>query len=414
MSPLSLDLQITFILCSCGHSAFGPFRHGPGELLSYLGIALLDESLDIIPGTSIVVDLNHDDPYRKVMPYDQVYEDCRLFLVAGSFYLCCNAYIWRVGLRRRPRRKNGGVIPFKNATPARNVYDNFYGDGLELSKHSTHHLFGAGKNFNLFRSRSKGIPLPPSRSHSTNRPLTPNDYYVQLFPTSPHEYRRMKFPSRPSPNEDGGGFNPFPRGWDAAAKSNASEPAPSFDTPDTYNNITYAVEGTGNTSTESFFSSERDGDSGRDKGTACCVEISLGRKQVLVGISHVKTAASSWWQRDVHKRYKSIRPARYLSRFYAFDPSPPFDIVARSGFFCLGFADASESRGNPFAGRNEGGDSALSLFDDAFNCPTIHFPSGISEYVGDASKAIISYGVNDCYPRMIVVKKEEIASALAF
>ena len=74
----------------------------------------------------------------------------------------------------------------------------------------------------------------------------------------------------------------------------------------------------------------------------------------------------------------------------------------------MGFASADE-RGNALAGRNN---IRMDLFNDTFDCPSIHFVSGISEYIGDSSKAILSYGVNDCYPRMIVVEKKDIERSL--
>ena len=47
-----------------------------------------------------------------------------------------------------------------------------------------------------------------------------------------------------------------------------------------------------------------------------------------------------------------------------------------------------------------------------FNCPRIHFVTGMVENADDPSKVIIFYGVNDCVPRMIVVDKAEIIQML--
>ena len=149
----------------------------------------------------------------------------------------------------------------------------------------------------------------------------------------------------------------------------------------------------------------------------------------MVGISHTKTSGilNPWWLRDIHGRYRGddnykIGAKRYLSRFVAYDPLPPFDIVARSGWFCLGFAAPGETGGNTLAGRNvqyrmdlftRGSSSSNSDNNDTtFACPMVHFASGIAEFLSDSSKAIISYGVADCHPRMIVVEKEDIAKRL--
>jgi hypothetical protein len=48
------------------------------------------------------------------------------------------------------------------------------------------------------------------------------------------------------------------------------------------------------------------------------------------------------------------------------------------------------------------------LMGRTFDCPRIHFVTGMVEKADDTSKVIISYGVNDCVPRMIVVDKAEI------
>jgi len=134
---------------------------------------------------------------------------------------------------------------------------------------------------------------------------------------------------------------------------------------------------------------------GIDHGTACCVSMSLEKKQVMVEISHVKMSLKNkFWMLDKYKRFNHFLHGQYLSRFVAYDVKPPFDIVAISGFFCLGFANEdegnSEINGSPFAGRNT--QYRLGIFNDTFGCPSIHFPSAFSEVVGDQSKAIIGYG----------------------
>mmetsp|Transcript_11176 Transcript_11176/g.16918 ORF Transcript_11176/g.16918 Transcript_11176/m.16918 type:complete len:104 (-) Transcript_11176:28-339(-) len=100
----------------------------------------------------------------------------------------------------------------------------------------------------------------------------------------------------------------------------------------------------------------------------------------------------------------------YVNRFIAYQPVFPFEIVARSGWFCLGFADTDEAGSNTLAGRNT--QHRLLMFNETYNCPYIQFPSGFSEVVGDSAKAIIAYGINDCHPRMMMVNKNDIARLL--
>jgi hypothetical protein len=127
---------------------------------------------------------------------------------------------------------------------------------------------------------------------------------------------------------------------------------------------------------------------------------------------------------------------------YAFEPTPPFNVVARSGFFCLGFAllkrsdDALDGTSQMVvAGRSHAvrhlrddeanesdneqvwgaaNDYKLKINGEVFdNCPAIHFVTGIADKMGDEEEtAIVSYGVNDCYPRMIEVSKKFLVGLL--
>jgi len=72
----------------------------------------------------------------------------------------------------------------------------------------------------------------------------------------------------------------------------------------------------------------------RDSGLACCVPVTWQKENsngkprtVLLGFSHRKTT-----------KFPKKDSYNYVSRVYAFEPTPPFNVVACSGFFCLGFA----------------------------------------------------------------------------
>jgi hypothetical protein len=367
--------------------------------LSYLALALLDSNLDIVPGTDVLIDLNAGP--ERVTYWRQNLEDCRINLLRGGLYLLCNDTLLRV----RIRRTVGPVhLEEQNTHTGQDlklpyVYPNIYGDGLKIILLTKQKIEG-GKNFNIFRSLAL--------SNRTTAGTGLYDYYLQVFPL-PHSYKRLMIP----PHDK----DFFPIKKEELQVSTTVLPLPSFDGPDTKHKITLCPENekpgalwttSCNNSIENAFF----GDS--DHGTACCVSLNLGAdtKDVLVGISHKKTTSivNPWWRRDIYKRYHddSIPGRRYLSRFIAYDSTPPFDIVARSGWFCLGFANELEN--SIFAGRNK--QYKLDLFNDTYDCPVIHFASGMVEFVGDPSKVVISYGVNDCHPRMMVVHKEEIARRL--
>lgn len=376
-----------------------------GEQIFYLMVALLDENLDIIPGTDVMVDLNAGPGYGKY--YRQWKGDCRIFLVRGSIYLSCDENILRVRIKRRQKDDEAhytiNTTKFGTANDTRlpYIYPAIYGNGLEITLLAIKHKIEAGKNFNIFRS----LALP--NQTSTNTGLY--DYYLQTYPL-PHKYRRLKFPSRDELSQG-------PKGWGKAQNSTASLPIPSFDTPDTNKTIVSCgfeegrpgeIKSDGDNCTQPrefpFFAE-------RDHGTACCVSLKLDGKEVMVGISHVKLSnKNKRWKKDKYHRYDHLLKDQYVSRFVAYDPRPPFDIVARSGWWCLGFADENERGGNTLAGLNT--KYRLNLFNETFDCPPIQFPSGFSAYVGDPSKAIISYGVNDCYPRVMVVRKSDVERSL--
>lgn len=132
------------------------------------------------------------------------------------------------------------------------------------------------------------------------------------------------------------------------------------------------------------------------RGTSCCINIETKTsKTYKVGISHETTENRG-----------------YVSRFYAFDrKSPHFQIRAISGAFCLMNFDKKHDRFGSLQVLN----STFNLADNSttYKCPEVTFLSGISTYKKDNKLAIISYGINDCISRSIVVPKTVIITLLA-
>lgn len=155
-------------------------------------------------------------------------------------------------------------------------------------------------------------------------------------------------------------------------------------------------------------------------GGACCVSFSsddiadyphdswVGLGSIFVGVAHnVITYYATKRQLDMN----TVKVQTYVSFFYAFDPSPPFDLLARSGYFCLGHASPSDA-GMPNPRSALTGNRPLLQNNETFSCPLIHFVQTIVEKADDPSRVVIGYGLNDCTARLIEVPKKEVARLL--
>lgn len=167
-------------------------------------------------------------------------------------------------------------------------------------------------------------------------------------------------------------------------------------------------------------------------GGACCVSltrrealqgghIKLPRRAwadddyLLVGVAHTSVQWRKWYSnKSVPAREKAMVPhTHYVSFFYAFEPQPPFNLRALSGYFCLGFAgDAGTERGTFNPNSFLTGNRKLSQNNETFRCPQIHFISSFIEKVDEPSTTVIGYGINDCTPRIVEVSKREITRLL--
>lgn len=377
-----------------GSNCFGPSKRreimGAGEQVNYLGVALLNATLDVV--RDIVLDIN-DGPLPDGAHYwesfRQPVEDCRIFNVNSTLHLVCNAILFKVRVHPIMTQSAAETTTPMNDTTI-HAYPNVYGNGFELSLLEEPTLLVTGKtakNMNIFRHRQNFS----------------DQYYLQIYP-QPHWYRNLDANDSP---------------FQQSSAELHQLPKPSFETPDRAHTIRAAAKDLGRGENRTVAEQPFFGDN-QERGTACCIELARNRTTtVLVGISHTKLSRGTdgYWTKDQLGRYENVTYTygwnRYLSRFLAYESEPPFSIVARCGWFCLPFAtDASEPGGNTLAiGRNSNS-TRLDLFGDSFACPAIHFASSIAETANDASKAIIGYGVNDCYPRMIVVEKRDIAQRL--
>jgi hypothetical protein len=142
----------------------------------------------------------------------------------------------------------------------------------------------------------------------------------------------------------------------------------------------------------------------RDRGTACCATLldPTTNKEVFLGVSHTTTPYPG------KNLPVDLMRNIYLSRFYVFEKTHPYKVLARTGAFCLG--RSQEDTGNPLW--NVSDQTEMEFGSEWINCPKIHFISGITEKVGDDSKVILAYGVSDCLSRFVEVDKAAIAKML--
>jgi hypothetical protein len=151
-------------------------------------------------------------------------------------------------------------------------------------------------------------------------------------------------------------------------------------------------------------------DKSNHRGTACCVKIQVPDESsgelhhLFVGVSHQKFVKRPGSTSKVRYTDKG-----YLSSLYAFEPTPPYRVVARSGSFCFGYPGSEEGKENYHTNLTH----ARSLtMGEKENCPFITFVSGITEKAGDSSKIILGYGINDCISRFVEVDKSELVRLL--
>lgn len=383
-----LALYRVSTFCNC----FGPQGGGPPvHSRNYQGLALLDEHLDMVPNTDIVVDVSYwirklvwnktpPDPKKWLVPFHannntyhlphQHFTDCRLAIMPApiyrglgkradpndALYMTCDSRMLPIAVHRLTDDESDmpSEEELRRASPTARILPNEFGNGLRLSVlNGEGSLTYTGKNLNTFR-------------------VNATHFYLEYYPLSPHEAYPIHFIHRKDK------FRPVHLNSPPIA-STRDEPNATWQEPETFRLFSFRE---------------------RDRGGGCCVEIIHQNRTLLVGISHTRTIERGHFFHH-----------QYLSRLYAFEPSPPFNILSKTGLFCLGYGTSGESRGNIQVGVNE---KLLQINKNGktYQCPAISFVTSLSEHATNSSLAIISYGINDCYPRMVLVEKAELTRML--
>eukprot|EP00970_Alexandrium_tamarense_P002995 scaffold430_cov187-Alexandrium_tamarense.AAC.4 len=409
---------------------------------NHLGLALLDENYQMLH--DVVIDLDaHAGVQRPTTPKmkekygSPTFMDYRLFSLNGEIYLHVNFDLLSVGLTKLKLRAKGfkgddsldteTTPPDGESGNSEIKLDNLYGgDLLEVSlMHQFNTIWSGGKigkNYALFTVPNKTHPEAPDSVYAEIdinpkhrvQQFLPDEYdnitlhqvFEHIWKPGTKKTRALELDEvigRRSAKEIG-----------TITESNDISP-PSFSTVDA---LSYPGD-------KAPFKE-------RGHGGACCVSLSLDdvnvggtqhvKNDLLVGIAHTKVTWKPWYNKaHIPQADKDLLPhTHYVSYFYAFDPQPPFQVRARSGYFCLGFAPKSSVDGE--LPPSEGGvfnphsvltrNRMLQQNNITFNCPQMHFVSSFTEKAGDSSGSVIGYGLNDCTPRIVEVEKQEIVRLL--
>lgn len=409
-------------------------RHRRGRLKSeYLGVALLDENLDII--TDITVTLFGGIFGKKD------YEDYRVFNLRGGsdsangdereqLYLSTFEYIVPIQLSLLSNNDNNTKpIPplsdFLEIPPAFPSY-------VSSSKRSL-----SSPSFQLWARNYTSCAQGNRRAKNLM-------YFDKSTSTSPAKEMRvvdfqnpMRVHSVDLDQKCNASLKEQPPYLDALQGKKPPPARPSFDTMD--------KELFGENFGNDFLSGER--------GSGCCTRIQKNQIPAITTKTtpsgHNKTNNNNNDDDDDdtllvaivhHKTKPKIERAggvkyMYLSRFIAFLPGEPYTVVARSGFFCLGNPSEEEMLGDneeiPFDSKEFHKYflkvSPLRMKNVTLpNCSRIHFVMGMIDKAktnrntnthpfdsngdteSESDSVIISYGISDCLSRFVEVKKADI------
>mmetsp|Transcript_24233 Transcript_24233/g.52273 ORF Transcript_24233/g.52273 Transcript_24233/m.52273 type:complete len:719 (-) Transcript_24233:206-2362(-) len=418
-----------------------------------LGLALLDQNYQMIPGYDVVIEIavpldlkrsmTSKRTGKNVEDVSPTFMDYRIFVLNNEIYLHANAdtvSVNRLSLRAKgfgdddAYLKNTGtcVAVAEEAGEQGNWekpcrFDNLYGgDNLQVTLMRQFNTIWSGgiygKNYALFGLPNATHPDAPDSIYAEIhifphhvQQILPEEYdklakkkvFEYIWKEGTHKSRHFKI--------DRVNMRSVKEVGNATESDNV--PLPSFSSIDAH---------------EDWFPGQEAPFKEAAHGGACCVsfsadELNLGgtknnhHESLLVGIGHTKVTWKPFYSKaHVPQEKKDRIPhTHYVSLFYAFDPYPPFHIRARSGYFCLGHAPLANGNELP---PTEGGifnphsiltrNRNLQQNNITFDCPQMSFVSSYIEKVGDASKTIIGYGLNDCTGRLVEVEKREIARLL--
>jgi hypothetical protein len=331
------------------------------EFISYIGLALLRKDLSVI-----------EEGYYSWL---RKQSDFYLFVMENNDEILLTAGNYNVPLYLLPRKESltGSMMKLRNYASTAGM--------PQVAIHARHRSCTnkAGKLVGDFSDKNLNYFVDAD-----------NNRLVEIWPMEPHVVDVM-----------GDTINPeyyleaSLNASDSVISGNLLEPKPTFGTLE-----------------EPFFTKwgKFDPPWGRDRGSACCIKLSgPSTGSLLVGISHVRLYRHPLVFPPTFNTSSFIRgDLSFLSRFYAFQPTAPYNIVAKSGVFCLGWPTQAERGSSPFQHLGE----TFKLIEHFDDCPAISYVSGMTLKADDPSTAIIAYGINDCTARMVEIDVSEIKRLL--
>mmetsp|Transcript_34072 Transcript_34072/g.69537 ORF Transcript_34072/g.69537 Transcript_34072/m.69537 type:complete len:861 (-) Transcript_34072:776-3358(-) len=388
---------------------------------NHLGLAVLDRHYQMIPGYDAIIDLANEMKMQKTNGHFGVepsFMDYRLATLNGEVYLNINTdtvIITKLMIRSKDfvkyDRRYYSQIKTKRMFNVKPLYGGEKLDITLLHQFNTIWSGGSrGKNYALFTVPNATHPNAPDSIYAE---INVNPYHKvsQIYPDEIEMLKKKDVKTRTRRNYMLDGIMQRKVKHNNATVSNRA-PHASFSTVDEHwfpgNNAPF----------EPF--------SPVAHGGACCIELRKSQvlpvgnamktfgdhEYLLVGIAHSPVKWKHWYNyHGVPESDKALLPFQhYVSFLYAFEPYPPFNLRARSGYFCLGYPGEDEGTVNPNSVLTF--NRKLRQHNETFNCAQIHFVSTLVEKVDEDNTIVIGFGLNDCTSRLVEVSKQEIAKLL--
>jgi hypothetical protein len=353
----------------CIPGGFRKFVDKGYNWVNYAGLALLDSNLQPVDGADVLIDI---EKYYFMKRDTRLLQDFTVFAARTTrsnrkkdhlFLMTNGMYVLPIAIRRVPPGIETDESDWETKIKRSRIpQDTMYGTGLQVRM--THQ--GDHANFNV---RDKSIRIAGGKNMHMFESIN-GTTYIELWPHSNHTVKAVNFFLD--------SFTSF-EDYDWYLQKQIA-------TPDLRGGPSFVSMPPGGLSWKKDL----------NRGTGCCADFALpDGRPVKLGIAHSVAIGLS-----------------YLHRFYAFLPEEPFPVIAISGLFCLGHMTIEDrdithhwisGQDNAFKPRQ------ASIGGQGYDCPKVTFATGITNMIGHGDNyIIISYGIDDCYSRSIIVHKKKI------